>query len=179
MKEIIRELWPELEWIQDNDLRERVAATWELAFQKSVLSPEDLDRIPFTLLVENCKVSFMAHKRAVVHVAYESAKIMQKFFGDELPIELDVVVAGAILADVGKLLEYEKDGDTIKFSKSGELIRHAFTGVSLAQACGVPDSVCHVIAVHSKEGDSFRRTTEGLIIHHADFMTYLPFKNLK
>lgn len=179
MKEIIRELWPELEWIQDNDLRERVVATWELAFQKSVLSPEDLDRIPFTLLVENCKVSFMAHKRAVVHVAYESAKIMQKFFGDELPIELDVVVAGAILADVGKLLEYEKDGDTIKFSKSGELIRHAFTGVSLAQACGVPDSVCHVIAVHSKEGDSFRRTTEGLIIHHADFMTYLPFKNLK
>ncbi len=179
MKEEIKELWPELDWIQDEGLREQVAATWELAFDKSVLSPEDLEKIPFTLLVENCTVSFMAHKRAVVHVAYESAKIMQNFFGDKLPIDLDVVVAGAILADVGKLLEYEKHGDSIKFSKSGELLRHAFTGVSLAQACGVSDEVCHVIAVHSKEGDSFRRTTEGLIIHHADFMTYLPFKNLK
>ena len=117
MNKEVKELWPELDWIKNEDLREKTAATWELAFRKSVLTPEDLQRIPFTLLVEDCKVSFMAHKRAVVHVAYESAKIMQKFFGNELPIDLDVVVAGAILADVGKLLEYEKDGDTIKFSK--------------------------------------------------------------
>ncbi|MCK4339333.1 MAG: HDIG domain-containing protein, partial [Candidatus Cloacimonetes bacterium] len=120
-----------------------------------------------------------AHKRAVVHIAYESAKVMKKYFGYNLPINLDIVVAGAILADVGKLLEYEKDGDTIKFSKSGTLLRHAFTGVSLAQACGVPDEVCHIIAVHSKEGDAFKRTTEGLIVHHADYMAYLPFKNEK
>ncbi|MBC8527556.1 MAG: HDIG domain-containing protein [Candidatus Cloacimonetes bacterium] len=179
MKKEIKKLWPELNWIKNEDLRERVAATWELAFEKSVLTPEDLERIPFTLLVEDCKVSFMAHKRAVVHIAYESAKVMQKFFGDNLPINLDVVLAGAILADVGKLVEYEKDGDTIKFSKSGTLLRHAFTGVSLAQVCGVPDEVCHIIAVHSKEGDAFKRTTEGLIVHHADFMAYLPFKNEK
>lgn len=178
MKQEIKKLWPELDWIQNEELREKVAKTWELAFEKSVLTPEDLRKIPFTLLVKNCKVSFMAHKRAVVHIAYESAKIMQKFFGDNLPINLDVVVAGAILADVGKLLEYEKDGDTIRFSKSGTLLRHAFTGVSLAQMCEIPDEVCHIIAVHSKEGDAFKRTTEGLIVHHADFMAYLPFKNL-
>jgi len=178
MKQEIKKLWPELNWIKNENLREKVAKTWALAFEKSVLTPEDLERIPFTLLVENCKVNFMAHKRAVVHISFESAKIMQEFFGDNLPIDLDIVVAGAILADVGKLLEYEKDGDTIKFSKSGTLLRHAFTGVSLAQACGVPDEVCHIIAVHSKEGDAFKRTTEGLIVHHADFMAYLPFKNL-
>ena len=178
MKQEIKKLWSELDWIQNEELREKVAKTWELAFKKSVLTPEDLKKIPFTLLVKNCKVSFMAHKRAVVHIAYESAKIMQKFFGDNLPIDIDVVVAGAILADVGKLLEYEKDGDTIRFSKSGTLLRHAFTGVSLAQMCEIPDEVCHIIAVHSKEGDAFKRTTEGLIVHHADFMAYLPFKNL-
>ncbi|MBC8313040.1 MAG: HDIG domain-containing protein [Candidatus Cloacimonetes bacterium] len=177
MKREIKKLWAELDWIKDEDLREKVAATWELAFEKSVLSPSDLEKIPFTLLIENCKVSFMAHKRAVVHVAFESAKLMKKFFGENLPIDLDVVVAGAILADVGKLLEYEKVGSKIQFSKSGKLLRHAFTGVSLAQTCEVPDEVCHIIAVHSREGDAFKRTTEGLIIHHADFMTYLPFRN--
>jgi len=178
MKREIKELWPELDWITNEELREKVAKTWELAFKKSVLTPKDLERIPFTLLVKDCKVSFMAHKKAVAHIAYESAKVMQKFFGDNLPIDIDIVVAGAILADVGKLLEYEKDDDTIRFSKSGTLLRHAFTGVSLAQACGIPDEVCHIIAVHSKEGDAFKRTTEGLIVHHADFMAYLPFKNL-
>ncbi len=172
-----KELWPELDWIESKELRDKVEKTWELAFSKSDLTAEDLYNIPFTLLVEDCQVTFMDHKRAVVHIAYESAKKMKEFLGKELEIDLDVVVAGAILMDVGKLLEYEKDGDSIKFSKSGQLLRHAFTGVSLAQQCDVPDEVCHLIAVHSKEGDVFQRTTEGYIIHHADFMSYQPFKN--
>ena len=37
MKEI-NELWPELEWIQDLDLREKTGKTWELALEKSVLN---------------------------------------------------------------------------------------------------------------------------------------------
>ncbi len=176
---MINELWgTELGWIKSKNLREKVAKTWELAFEKSVLTPEHLEKIPFTLLVQDCKVNFMDHKRAVVHIAFESATVMKKYLGNNLPINMDVVIAGAILCDVGKLLEYEKDGDSIKFSKSGTLLRHAFTGVSLAQSCNVPDEVCHIIAVHSKEGDFFKRTTEGLIIHHADYMAYLPFKNL-
>ena len=42
----------------------------------------------------------------------------------------------------------------------------------------VPDPVCHVIATHAGEGDLVRRSTEALIVHHADFMSYEPFKNL-
>ena len=63
MNNEIKKLWPELDWIEDEDLREKIAATWELAFSKSVLTPEDLYRIPFTLLVKDCKVTFMANKR--------------------------------------------------------------------------------------------------------------------
>ena len=33
----IKKLWPELEWIQDPDLRDKVTATWVLALKKSVL----------------------------------------------------------------------------------------------------------------------------------------------
>mgnify|MGYP000026059254 CR=1 FL=1 len=35
-------------------------------------SPADLERIPFTLKVPGCPVSFLAHKRLVVHVAREA-----------------------------------------------------------------------------------------------------------
>lgn len=174
----VSDLWPELHWIEAEDLRQKTAATWELALSRSVLTPADLDTIPFTLLCgPDLKVSFMAHKRAVVHIARESALQMRKFFGAELPINLDVVIAGAILADVGKLLEYELDeaGRAVQ-SAYGRYLRHPFSGVSLAEACGVPAEVCHVIAAHAGEGDQLKRTTEAIIVHHADFMAYLPFK---
>ena len=32
-------LWPELEWISDPALREKTARVWQLAFEKSVLTP--------------------------------------------------------------------------------------------------------------------------------------------
>jgi putative nucleotidyltransferase with HDIG domain len=101
---------------------------------------------------------------------------MKEFMGRSLPIDLDVVIAGAILADVGKLLEYEKTGDEVRQSRRGRFLRHPFTGVALALAEGVPDEVCHVIAAHAAEGDAVKRSTEAIIVHHADFMAYLPFR---
>jgi len=175
----INVLWPELAWIRDEELRGATTKTWELALERSVLTPQDLQRIPFTLLAgPDLKVSFMAHKRCVVHVARESALKMIDFFGDELPIDLDVVIAGAILADVGKLLEYELDQDGKSFQGTyGKYLRHPFSGVSLAESCGVPPEVCHIIAAHAGEGNLVKRTTEAYIVHHADFMTFLPFKS--
>ena len=67
LHDAVRRLWPELDWIQNKDLRERVARPWERAFELSPLAPDDLSRIPFTLLVPNCPATFMDHKRCVVH----------------------------------------------------------------------------------------------------------------
>ncbi len=179
LQEQVRKLWPELEWIRDSDLRQKVERTWVLALERSPLSPKDLDEIPFTLLVADCPTSFMEHKRCVVHIARRAAEAMKEFMGRALPIDLDTVIAGAILADVGKLLEYEKSGGKARQSERGELLRHPFTGVALAMECGVPDQVCHVIAAHAAEGAQVKRTTEAWIVHHADFMAYEPFKTLK
>lgn len=175
----VNELWPELEWIQDTKLREKTANTWALALERSVLSASDLNTIPFTLLAgPDLKVSFMTHKRAVVHIARESGIKMNEFFKDDLPVDMDVLISGAILADVGKLLEYEKDEEGKTFQGSyGKYLRHPFSGVSLAEECKVPASVCHIIAAHAGEGDMIKRSTEAYIVHHADFMTFLPFKS--
>ena len=178
MRDTVLELWPEIAWISNPGLRGQVTETWIRALQLSPLTADDLRHIPFTLLVPNCPTTFMEHKRCVVHIAREAAESMREFMGNALAINLDTVIAGAILADVGKLLEYEKvDGKACQ-SKRGELLRHPFTGVGLAMQCGVPDSVCHIIAAHAAEGDLVKRTTEAYIVHHADFMAFLPFKNL-
>ena len=140
--------------------------------------PEDLNRIPFTLLCgPDLKVTFMDHKRSVVHIAKASAEKMNEFYHGELPIDMDVLISGAILADVGKMLEYELDanGKAVQ-GKYGQYLRHPFSGVSLAEQCGLPASVCHIIAAHAGEGDHVKRSVEAYIVHHADFMTFLPFK---
>ena len=53
MRDAVLQLWPEIDWIQDTGLREKVTKVWELALECSPLTPEDLNRIPFTLLVPN------------------------------------------------------------------------------------------------------------------------------
>ncbi|RME50481.1 MAG: HDIG domain-containing protein [Deltaproteobacteria bacterium] len=176
MYEQVKELWPEIEWIEDPQLREKVYRTWKYAIEQSALSPEDLNEIPFTLLIEGCEISFMAHKRAVVHIAVEAARAMQKFFGSKLEIHMDHLIAGAILIDVGKLIEYEKVDGKATVGKRGKLLRHPFSGVALAARFGIPDEVCHIIATHSKEGDLGKRSVEAIIVHHADFLSYEPLR---
>jgi putative nucleotidyltransferase with HDIG domain len=178
LTDAIRRLWPELEWIEDESLRASTTRTWEVALERSPLTTDDLERIPFTLLVPDCPATFMEHKRCVVHIARRSAEAMREFLGRALPIDVDTVIAGAILADVGKLLEYEIADGEARQSMRGKALRHPFTGVAVAMECGVPDAVCHIIAAHAAEGDLVRRSTEAIIVHHADFMSYLPFKNL-
>ena len=179
MRDAVERLWPELSWIKDVELREKVLQTWIMAFENSPLTPDDLNEIPFTLLVPDCPATFMEHKRCVVHIARASAEAMEQFLGRALVVNHDVVIAGAILADVGKLLEYEKiDGKAVQ-SDRGKALRHPFTGVHLAMACGVPDEVSHIVATHAGEGNMVKRSTEAFIVHHADFMSFEPFKNLK
>jgi putative nucleotidyltransferase with HDIG domain len=180
VQDVVLKLWPEIQWIGDLALRSQVARTWELALERSPLTAEDLTRIPFTLLIPNCATTFMGHKRCVVHIARLAAEAMQQFMGHSLSINVDVVIAGAILADVGKLLEYElgPDGKS-RQSATGEALRHPFTGVALALECGVPAEVCHVIAAHAAEGGLVQRSTEAWIVHHADFMAFDPYKSKK
>ncbi len=178
MNEKIMALWPELEWIKNDDLREKTAKTWEIALERSVLTTDDLNRIPFTLLCgPDLKVTFMDHKRSVVHIARDAAQKINDMYHGELTADMDVVIAGAILADVGKLLEYvlDENGKAVQ-GTYGKYLRHPFSGVSLAEECNVPPEVCHIIAAHAGEGNMVKGTTEAYIVHHADFMTFLPFK---
>jgi putative nucleotidyltransferase with HDIG domain len=176
MREQIKKIWPEIDWIKDESLREIVLECWVYAIENSVLSPQDLEVIPFSLLIKNCNITFMNHKRTCVHLAVEMANIMKKNFGDEITINMDYLIAGAILIDVGKLIEYERIDGKLTTSEAGKLVRHPFSGLAIADRFGLPYEVQHIIATHSKEGDLGKRTTESIIVHHADFVSFDPFR---
>ena len=178
MDKNVLKLWPEIKWIKDEEIRENTAKVWELALERSVLTAEDLKRIPFTLLCgPDLKVTFMDHKRSVVHIARDAGNKINEIYHGELTCDMDVLISGAILCDVGKLLEYiiDENGKAIQ-GTYGKYLRHPFSGVSIAEECGIPAEISHIIAAHAGEGNMIKRTTEAYVVHHADFMTFLPFK---
>ena len=99
--------------------------------------------------------------------------MLGEVFGDRVPVKLDLLIAGSLLADVGKMLEFDKDaaGHVIK-GFYGDMLRHPFSGVALCFKHGIPPEVMHIVATHSHEGDKVERTIESWIFHHADFIDF-------
>jgi putative nucleotidyltransferase with HDIG domain len=118
----------------------------------------------------------MNHKRTCVQLAVDIANKMIENFGNAIKINMDYLIAGAILIDVGKLIEYDVVNGQLTTSHAGKLLRHPFSGVAIADRFGLPPEVLHIIAYHSKEGDLGKRTVESIIVHHADFVSFEPFK---
>jgi putative nucleotidyltransferase with HDIG domain len=176
MKEDVIRIWPEINWINNEELRSKVLDCWIYAIDNSVLSADDLTVIPFSLLIKDCKITFMNHKRTAVQLSVDIARRMTENFGDEIKIDMDILIAGAILIDVGKLIEYDKVQGQLTVSKTGRLLRHPFSGVAIADRFGLPPEVQHIIAYHAKEGDLAKRSVEAIIVHHADFVSFDPFK---
>jgi len=175
MRNKVLEIWPEINWIKNEELKEKTLQCWMYAIGNSVLSPEDLQVIPFSLLIKDCGISFMNHKRTAVQLSVDIANRMIANFGTGIKIDMDILISGAILIDVGKLVEYDKVDGELTTSKAGKLLRHPFSGVSIADRFGLPPEVQHIIAYHAKEGDLAKRSVEAIIVHHADFVSFEPF----
>jgi hypothetical protein len=173
MKNIIENLLPEVHEIRDNSLRDKVIACWEEAINFRGWTENLLRSIPFTLLAENVKITFIDHVRAVCRMCMACDDVLTEIHGgNRTPINRDYLIAGALLADVGKLCEFEiVDGKPVK-SDYGKHIRHPFSGVGLAFKHDIPSQVMHIIATHSKEGAGEKRLPESIIFHHADFIDF-------
>jgi putative nucleotidyltransferase with HDIG domain len=173
MKKEIAAAIPELSLIKDPSLRDKVIAVWEEALRTGGFTLQELNQVPFTLLSDQVSVTFLEHVRAVCQMCVAMAGVVSGSYGKRIPIDQDVLVAGALLADIGKMIEFEKRPDgTYRKGHRGEMLRHPFTGVALAFKHGMPYEVMHIIAVHSKEGEFVRRSPEAIIYHHAEFADF-------
>ena len=169
----LEQVIPELNEIHDPELRAKVMDVWEEGMELGGWTADELAEIPFTLLADDVTVTFLEHVRTVCRMCIAMEQVMVDAYGDRIQIDHDALVAGALLADVGKLIEYrrEPDGKTV-FSDMYNYLRHPFTGVMLAHKHGLPETVLHVIATHSHEGDKFKRRPESIVFHHADFTDF-------
>lgn len=172
MRPKLLSLIPEFELIKNSELRERTIRVWKEAIDRGGWQMEDLSRMPFTLLIENTPVNLIQHTRAVTLCCLKMAEILMEEYGKKISINLDYLLSGALLHDVGKLFEYKREGKKFVKSKEGKLLRHPISGASFAFQFGVPEEIIHIIAAHSKEGDGARHTVEAIIVNHADFVNF-------
>ncbi len=171
MKDGIRKELPEVDWIEDKALQEKVLAAYERALREGGWQPEDMIRIPFTLLKES-GLTYADHVRAVTTIARDVYRTFQDVLGGKVSLNHDILIAGALLHDVGKLLEIEEAGGGFRKSAGGKVVRHPFSGGAVAYAEGLPPEVVHIIGGHSHEGSHAPRTPEGAVVHHADFICF-------
>ena len=173
MKEAIAEYFrEELAWIRDGDMRKKTVRAWEIALQESEFGPEDLNTLPFTLFERRGMVSLGVHVKMVTSIAYKAVLEMNRHLPEDLQMDVDEVVCGGLLHDVGKVLEYSRQDGRIVKGKKGRLLRHPISGAQIARDAGLSDRIQHMIWVHSKEGNGQYRTPEAYIVLHSDFMTF-------
>lgn len=166
------DLIPEFNEIQDSTLRKRVIAVWEEAIQIGGWSAEDLQSMPYTLLVEKVDITFPQHVSVVCRLCIAMENVLVEAYGDRYSIDRDTLIAGALLADVGKLIEFREVDGEYQWASMYQYLRHPFTGVGLCFKHEIPEPVMHIIATHSWEGDKFKRRPEAIIFHHADFTDF-------
>lgn len=168
----LAKLIPEFNAIQDEDLRQRVLAVWQEAMEIGGWTVDDLGQMPYTLLIEKVDITFAQHVKTVCRLCIVMEHVLKESYGDRYRIDKDTLIAGALLADVGKLMEFRKEGNKYKWASMYQYLRHPFTGVALCFKHGIPEAVMHVVATHSWEGDRFKRRPEAIIFHHADFTDF-------
>lgn len=164
---------PELGWIGNPDLRGKCARTWVEAAVLGNWDEASLAGLPFVIKeLENCPVTLIQHVRNVTGLAAEIQSRVSGSYGEYLAADRDVVIAGALLHDVGKLLEYTfRDGRYVP-SEEGVLIRHPLAGAMVAERCGVPPEVVHIVATHSFEGEKSYKSPEAFIVRSADWINF-------
>jgi putative nucleotidyltransferase with HDIG domain len=163
--------------IKDKKMRKMTVAVWVKGCKDGGWTTvKQLEKMPFTLLTDCHGVNFIEHTKAVTEGAMGLARAQMDSY-KKLPykIDMDRLIVGGLLHDVGKLLETTPDGKGgYKKSKTGACLRHPVSGTVMAKMAGFPDEVANIIACHAKEGEGAPQVIETVFIHQADFATFNP-----
>jgi putative nucleotidyltransferase with HDIG domain len=174
----VRESLPELALIGNATLREQVVTAWSLALAESEFAR--IDDIPGAGDWKSPPMrdgSQAHHLRGVATMAVGMARGMQAVF-PALQIDFDVLVAGALLHDVGKAFELSPRNLArwrAAPARTGlPAIRHPVYGVHVALMAGLPEAVVHIVGGHSMygEGSLINPSIEDLLVQHADHVQW-------
>ncbi|MWG35941.1 HD domain-containing protein [Halomarina oriensis] len=160
----VRDAFPELDRIADDDLRAGVVRAWATAMADNDVV--DLATVPWFPPVQRelgiDDEYLVDHVRDVTAGAIALAETLTERRSPDL--SLDLVVAGALVHDVSKLYEYHGDEETAV----GDLLGHPHFGVHVVAAAGLPVELQHVVLSHTSRTSVDPATLEAEVVRRAD-----------
>lgn len=157
----VDELLPELELIENVELRDKVRAIWQELWRESKF--DAIEDVPISPKVPK---PHLPHNRCVVMMAVAMADAIERFHG--ITVDRDVLVAAALLQDVSKLVEMQPGENGAEHTDIGRSFQHAFWASHTALTHGVPLEVCEIVLNHTPDAPRFPASLEGKILWYAD-----------
>jgi len=164
---------PEIKDIKDAELRAKVIEGWAFSLAGSSyqrISDLPGEGNPDVLVLKRGNQT--DHLRGVTRLAVGIAKEMGAAY-PELAIDMDVIVAGGLVHDVGKAWEFDpvnrKRWNAVQKQTGRPSVRHPAFGMHICFTVGLPEEIAHIAMAHSGEGELLVRSLECMIVHQADY----------
>lgn len=167
-KEYVRRLFPLVEQIKDSSLKDKVIETWLRLWDESKW--ERIESVPFMAEMELSKCSLVQHINFVTEGAQDIGHLVHDKF--QLPVDFDVLLAGALLHDASKLVEFEPKGDGAQKTDFRNKITHGAYGAHIALNVGLPMDVVHLIITHTPRTTLMPCLLEGVILSYVDYLAF-------
>jgi len=169
----VREELPEVAQIRDAALRAKTVEAWAFALaHSSFMSIREIPPAGNPDTNEAKRGDQTDHLRGVTRLALGIAKEMGAAY-PELAVDMDVIVAGGLVHDVGKAWEFDpvnrRRWKARQKAAGRPSIRHPAFGAHICLTVGLPEEVAHIAMAHSGEGELLVRSLECMIVHQADY----------
>ncbi|MFB6205918.1 MAG: HD domain-containing protein [Haloglomus sp.] len=161
----VEECFPELDAIADSDLRAGVVDAWLAGAGEGGV--DDLRAVSWLPPTERelgiqGEESLVAHVRAVVACARALADALADRRGTA--VDGDLLVAGALVHDISKLVEFDGAEPTSTY----DLLGHPYHGVHLVAAAGLPVELAHIVLSHTSRTSVEPAFLEAALVRRAD-----------
>lgn len=162
-------VFPELEGIEDERLRAGVSKAWTTAADENGLEIDEIGAVPWfppgqtALGIAPEGATLVDHVRDVTACALSLADVLSERRPD-LELDLETVLAGALVHDVSKLYEFHG----MERTEIGELLGHPYFGVAVAARADLPAEILHIALSHSRRTAVEPATLEAEIVCRAD-----------
>lgn len=163
---------PEVDDIQDPELRAKVVEAWAFALSQTEFTAIEQLRASGGPTSPPMKQGTQAdHLRGVARMAVALADALEGVVGP-LGIDRDLLLACALCHDVGKPFEFSPRNQArwqaTPAAAGYPSLRHPVYGAHVALTVGLPEAVAHAAAAHSAEGERVVRSLENTIVNIAD-----------